>query len=379
MELGVYIHIPFCQSKCKYCDFISYSDLDLLQPAYIAALSQDIECTASSLRLAGASVSSVFVGGGTPTCLPLSLLAQLMEQIVTHLPLAMNVEFSVEANPGTLDDAKLLVLNAAGVTRVSLGAQSFDNSVLQLIGRIHDAAAIKSAVRLVRQAGIVNINLDLMHGLPGQTWESYQHSLSSAVALDIDHISAYSLIVEPNTILGTQVAANSLELPSESLDAAMFDWTHDYLTAQGYEHYEISSYAKPGKRCRHNLGYWRYLPYVGLGVAACSFDGTMRNTNIDAVADYIKRRQHNESVVIEQEHLSKSNQMSEYVFLALRTLDGICETEFYARFGVEFSAHYAQALATLLKQGLVNRTNRGLVLTRQGLRFANQVFAMFVD
>lgn len=378
MNISVYIHVPFCRQKCGYCDFVSYADAEELQEPYIAALCREIIGRSGFFTKHNMMISSIFVGGGTPTCLSADLLSELFTCIQQSLPLAVGAEYSVEANPGTVDERKLIILREAGVNRLSIGAQSFDDRLLYTLGRIHCSAQTIQAIHLARQAGFDNINLDLMHSLPGQTLEMYHDSLTKAVQLDVDHISAYSLIVEENTPLAGKLECGELSLPDESADVAMFEFTHDFLVANGYDHYEISNYAREGKRCQHNLSYWQYRPYVGFGVAACSFDGAVRSTNTVDILQYINQIYNGESPVADSEQLSRGIMLAEYTFLALRTSDGLNESDFSCRYSLDFREYYRNVLMNLKAKGLLAITDTGVRLTRKGLRFGNRVFASFL-
>ncbi|MDU4959822.1 MAG: radical SAM family heme chaperone HemW [Sporomusaceae bacterium] len=378
MDLSVYIHIPFCRQKCGYCDFVSHAGAERLHEPYIAALCREIAGRGGVFTAEHTSVKTVFIGGGTPTCLALPLLRQLLAGVRQRLPIADGAEFTVEANPGTVDAASLDMLLTAGVNRLSLGIQSFDDRLLRTIGRIHRADDALRAIELARQAGFTNLSLDLMHGLPGQSLADYRDSLATAVSAGADHISAYSLIVEDNTPLAAQLERGELALPPEETDAAMFELSHDYLTAQGYEHYEVSNYARPGKRCRHNLNCWRYRPYIGFGVAACSFDGSVRSTNTADIDLYIKQLAAGQPPVADTETADIRTRQAEYVFLALRTVDGVDEADFATRFAVGFREYYSDILTNLMDAGLIADTAAGIRLTPLGLRFGNRVFAAFL-
>lgn len=378
MSISVYVHIPFCQQKCHYCDFVSYAGAYALHQPYIAALCREISGRGGILAAEGVTVSSVFVGGGTPTCLSANQLGELFACLNTNLLLTSDAEVSVEVNPGTIDEAKLAVLLQAGVNRLSIGVQSFDDKMLQTIGRIHTSKEAEQAVRLARRYGTTNINIDLMHGLPDQTIEVYKDSLETAVRLGIDHISAYSLIVEDETPIAQQLVNGSLSLPDPDTDAAMFELTCDYLVSNAYEHYEISNYAKPGKRCLHNMSYWLYKPYIGFGVAACSFDLNVRSTNTTDVSAYIESMRRGTSPVADRESIPLPVAMGEYSFLALRTLDGLSATEFTERFAIDFYAYYHNVLTNLINEGLIVSTADRIRLTQRGLAFGNRVFAAFL-
>lgn len=378
MSTSIYIHIPFCQQKCRYCDFVSYAGCETVFEPYIAALCREIAGRGGIFSADGSTVGTIFMGGGTPTCLPAALLTKVLSAIEQSFLLTSDAEISVEANPGTVDADKLAVLRESGVNRLSFGVQAFDDVLLKTIGRIHSTAVADQAVSLAKQAGFDNINIDLMHGLPGQTLSAYKTSLAHAVALGADHISAYSLILEEGTPLHSQIACGELSLPDEDEEVAMFDFTHEYLIAHGYEHYEVSNYARKGKRCRHNLTYWSYLPYIGFGAAACSFDGLVRYTNTTDTAEYIETVKHGASPIECSESLSMATRMAEYVFLALRTAQGLSLEDFTLRFSTDFRAYYRNVLTNLLTEGLLCENGKGYVLTGKGLHFGNRVFASFL-
>ena len=378
MNISVYVHIPFCQQKCFYCDFVSFAAKESLHQPYIAALCHEIAGRGGIFADKGVQVNTVFVGGGTPTCLSPALLGELFASIKKNLQLTPDAEISVEANPGTVDERKLVVLREAGVNRLSLGVQAFDDALLQTLGRIHRSSEAEQTIHLARRAGFTNLNVDLMHGLPGQTLEMYRNSLEVAVKLGVEHISAYSLILEEDTPLAVLLEQGAIRLPDEEEDASMFELTQDVLMTKGYEHYEISNYARSGKKCRHNLAYWRYQQYAGFGVAACSFENRVRFTNTRDVFDYFDAIADNRSPVAESETLSLETMMAEYAFMALRTMEGISAQEFATTFSKDFGAYYKNILTNLIEAGLLRETIQGVQLTRQGIRFGNQVFAAFL-
>lgn len=378
MNISVYVHIPFCQQKCRYCDFVSFAGKESFHEPYIAALCREIASRGGIFADKGIKVSTVFVGGGTPTCLSSVLLTKLFASIKNNLQLTPDAEVSMEANPGTVDERKLAVLREVGVNRLSLGVQAFDDVLLQTIGRIHRSSEAEQAIRLARQAGFTNLNIDLMHGLPGQTLEMYRDSLHAAVKLGVEHISAYSLILEEDTPLAVLLEQGVIHLPEEEEDANMFELTQDILTTKGYEHYEISNYARPGKTCRHNLAYWHYQQYAGFGVAACSFENGVRLTNTTDISCYLEAINGNRSPIMERETLSLEMMMAEYTFMALRTMEGVSAQDFMTTFSRDFHAYYKNTLTNLIKSGLLRETRLGVQLTRQGIRFGNQVFAAFL-
>ncbi len=376
MNVGLYIHIPFCITKCLYCDFPSVAGGEDLYAAYTAALCREI-AGRGGLLSAGA-VDTVYIGGGTPTVLPAGCLAEIGRCLRASFKIMKDAEFTVEANPGTLDGAKLAALRAMGVNRVSLGVQAFDDAVLAAAGRIHTAGQALAAVAAVRDAGFGRISIDLMYGLPGQTAASFRVGLERAAALPVDHMSVYGLKVEEGTPFAVLAAAGELALPDEDEEVAMYDMAAFLLPASGFARYEISNYARPGNECRHNLKYWRYEPYIGVGAAAHSFWQGERLANTDDVRDYISRVSAGETPVVSRERPDGAVAMAEYVFLALRTAAGVSWPDFAARFGCDFTERYGATIAELSRRGLVAAGRDSLRLTAQGQKYGNIVFAAFL-
>lgn len=375
MRLGLYIHIPFCIRKCLYCDFPSVAGAEELFAAYTAALCREIAGRGG--LLSSAAVDSVYVGGGTPTALPAESLAALGRCLRECAAVAKDAEFTVEANPGTLDAARLEALRAMGANRISLGVQAFDDTVLATAGRIHTAAEAADAVAAVRAAGFARVSVDLMYGLPGQTPAGFRAGLERAVALPVEHLSVYGLKVEEGTPFARLAAEGRLALDEEA-EEAMYDEAVAFLPAQGFARYEISNYARPGAECRHNLKYWRYEPYVGVGAAAHSFLRGERSANTADVGDYIARMMAGESPTASVERPSPAVAMAEYAFLALRTAAGVSYADFAVRFGVEFPDLYGEVVGKMSRQGLVAAGGDGIRLTTRGQKYGNVVFAAFL-
>ena len=376
MKLGVYIHIPFCRHKCAYCDFPSYSQLEHWYDRYVDALRRDI--AGQGILFPEAVVDTVYIGGGTPTVLPEKLLTGIVREVWDQFSLATDAGVSVEANPGTVTGETLVALKAAGVNRISFGVQAFDDQLLARMGRIHSANQSIEAVRLARQAGINNISIDLMVDLPGQSAADWERSLQTAVGLGVNHLSAYGLKIEEGTVFAEQFASGLLSLPDDDEQAAMYDLTNSYLAAQGYERYEISNYARPGCQCRHNLKYWRYQPYLGIGAAAHSFLGGERIANTNSVERYVDNIMQGFSPVEYRERLASTTAMAEYCFLHLRMAEGICLYDFSQQFGVSFAAVYGSAAAKLAEQDLLIITQERVRLSPLGMKYGNQVFCAFL-
>ncbi len=373
---GIYVHIPFCQAKCSYCAFVSQVGNEQLQQEYVAALCREI--TAAGGDFSAHSVDSLFFGGGTPTVLQTDALALILQTIRQTFSLAPDAEISIEANPGTVTAQSLTSLRQLGFNRLSLGVQSFDDRVLAAAGRIHRAEDAETAFGLARQAGFDNIGFDLMYGLPQQTEASWQSTLEHAIMLNPDHLSAYGLKLEDGTPLAVAVENGREILPSEADEEAMYDKLNDFLPMAGFERYEVANYAKPGRQCRHNLKYWRSLPFRGFGLAAHSFDGTQRFANTDNLTEYLQRIAAGQSVVLPPEETDEATLIAEYTFTALRLATGLSYDDFRQRFDRDFRQIYAAELQRLLQKKLIVQTDQAVFLTPRGMKFGNRVFAEFL-
>ena len=390
---GLYLHIPFCQAKCNYCDFVSYAGLEHLHADYVRALIDEITLCADAW--ADARFETVFIGGGTPTVLPPSQLALLLAACRRSLRISEDAEVTIEANPGTVDYNDLVALRAAGINRISLGVQSLDDKELALLGRIHDAQEAINAYRLARRAGFDNINLDLIFGLPNQTVKRWRETLKGALALRPDHLSLYALTVEENTPLALSIAQGVLPEPDDDLAADMYELAEEMLESAGYRHYEISNWARrtsadtptgfPSLACRHNLIYWHNGRYLGLGVAAHSYDGEQRIANLSDPVAYIAHMQAGELAIATSESLSLERRMGEMMMLGLRLIQGVSWRCFEERFGVSLQQVYAHEIDDLAEKGPVPGTDGLLIVDEQGIRLSkrgrllgNRVFAAFV-
>lgn len=374
--LGIYVHIPFCRTKCSYCAFVSQVGNENLQQAYVAALCREI--TAAGGDFSAFTVDSLFFGGGTPTVLPVADLARILRTVRDNFALSDEVEISIEANPGTVSYDSLKFLRQQGFNRLSLGVQSFDDAVLAAVGRVHCADQAITGFRQARAAGFDNIGLDLIYGLPQQTTANWQSTLQQAVDLAPEHLSAYGLKMEDGTSLATAVAAGQTTLPSEESEEVMYDVLNEFLPVHGYQRYEIANYAKPGRQCRHNTKYWRSLPFRGFGLAAHSFDGRQRFANTADLGEYIAQSQAGLSAEAMRESLDEAGVIGEYVFTALRLTQGMRFDEFQQRFGQDFRQLFAEPLGRLSKLKLIEQTEQAVFLTPRGMKFGNQVFAEFL-
>ncbi|APC07702.1 radical SAM family heme chaperone HemW [Neomoorella thermoacetica] len=373
----IYIHIPFCVRKCNYCDFISYPEQSPeVMAVYCRLLEEEMKLAAGTWQPGPAA--TVFLGGGTPTILPADLLERILVAVEGYFNRQPEAEVSVEANPGTITLEKLRVLRSAGVNRLSLGVQSFDDRLLKAMGRIHRRRDIYQAYHLARRAGFANINLDLIFGLPGQTLEDWQATLREALALQPEHLAAYSLQVEEDTPWGRLAAAGNLNLPGEELELAMYQEAREKLAAAGYQQYEISNFARPGHRCRHNVTYWLNHPYLGLGAAAASSWRGERWQNYKNLEQYGAALSAGQLPRAEIEVTTPRQQMAETMFMGLRLLAGVNLQAFRQRFGKDAREVYAGEMERLLRAGLVEVRGHHLKLTERGLPLANEVFAAFV-
>ncbi len=378
MPIGLYIHIPFCLQKCLYCDFASYPIEQGQVEQYMRGLGLEIDYYRATLAPEQKQIATIFVGGGTPTCLMSGQLAGILEQVSRVFTIVTGAEITTEANPGTVTLASLRELKAAGFNRLSLGVQSTHRELLRVIGRIHDFDQARQAVHFARAAGFENLNLDLMFGLPTQTASRWRQSVSEIVNLQPDHVSCYSLQLEEGTPLTRAVDQGKLAACPEELELEMYRIVIEILGTAGYEHYEISNFARPGYRCRHNLLYWHKQEYLGLGPAAHSHLNQSRWGNVEDIDQYVSLLQAGQRPTEEIQSLSEREQMEETVFLGLRLIQGVNLADFCQRFGIGMTEVFARQVRELEKKGLVELVDGYLRLTGKGLPLANQVFAEFV-
>lgn len=369
--LELYVHIPFCVRKCDYCDFLSFPSSEEQQRGYMEALRKEILGSESRPEHL---VTSVFFGGGTPSVPPAELTAEILELLRETFTFDSGAEITLEANPGTLTEEKLNIYRAAGFNRLSIGCQSVHDDELRQLGRIHTHQEFLDSFAMARNCGFTNINADLMSGLPGQSLEAYETSLRTVAALGPEHLSAYSLIVEP----GTPFASRELELPDEETERKMYERTGEILGEYGYTQYEISNYAKPGYECRHNIGYWKRTDYLGFGPGAASLMENRRYSNTTEVKRYLAQSGHPENIREQVEQLTEQECMEEFMFLGLRMNQGISEQEFQRQFGKEIDAVYGNVMARYVSSGFLWRDRGAVGLTRQGISVSNTILAEFL-
>lgn len=377
---AIYLHIPFCISKCHYCDFVSYPMVgarELVSP-YCGALQKEIAMAAQYYAGSLSRIKSVYVGGGTPTSLPAEELTMLMKTVFRCFSLAGNCEITVECNPGTVDDEYFRILKKAGVNRVSIGAQAFQKRLLAAAGRIHSPEDIERTVIDAKKAGFKNINLDLIYGLPGQTFSDWQESLRKAVSLQIEHLAAYGLKLDGSCLWARELAAGNLQIPDQDFSADLLEKAIDYLSTEGYVHYEISNFARPGFSSRHNRVYWKNGDYLGLGVASSSHFNNIRWTNSSSLDHYLRGISGNKFPVVEKEELDQETVWAETMFLGLRLREGVNIDQFEQRFGVTVIGKYGPQVEKLKRYGLLKLSGRNLQLTHKGIFLANEVFLEFL-
>jgi oxygen-independent coproporphyrinogen-3 oxidase len=377
---SLYLHIPFCLSKCRYCSFQSIAAGGELYVPYVRALTRELLRLAEINGVADGSLklSTLFVGGGTPTCLPAELLQGVIRSSLDLFGTESDAEISVEANPGTVDAAYLEALLEAGVNRLSLGVQSFDDRELLRLGRLHNGQEACSAALAAAAAGFRNINLDLMYGLPGQTPASWRHSLEKGLSFQPKHLSLYQLTIEPDTPFYALVENNTLHLPEEEAILEMDEITAELCASAGLYQYETSNYAGDGHQCRHNINYWLNNDYLAAGTAAVSCLHGVRERRIADPAEYIRRIKAEQSVVIETESLSGEQSFRETVIMGLRMVNGVSRRTLYERYAIDVQEYYGLTVEKLITLGLIELTATHLRITAKGRQLENLIMAELV-
>ncbi|OBZ08199.1 MULTISPECIES: radical SAM family heme chaperone HemW [Bacillales] len=377
---ALYIHIPFCTNKCHYCDFTSYVLKGQPVDQYLDALEMEMQRTVE--QWPPEQIDTVFVGGGTPTVLTPPQMERFLKAVRTYFPLAPNVEFTMEANPGTTDIDKLTAMKEGGVNRISFGVQSFDNGLLERIGRIHNVDDVYRSIENARAVGFTNLSIDLMFGLPGQTVELLRDSVSRAMELGLPHYSIYSLKVEENTLFHKLYERNELPLPPEEEEFNMFILLMDMLRENGYAHYEISNFAKPGYESRHNSTYWRNEPYYGLGAGAHGYADRMRHVNLKGITPYIEAAAQ-KLPRLETLEVPEAEAMEDLMMVGLRLLEGVPASRFSNQFpGQTLEGKFGDIINKLMNDGLLEseKTEEDTIyrLTDKGVLLGNEVFGAFI-
>ena len=380
-ELGIYIHIPFCKQKCYYCDFVSYSNKCSEVKEYIESLKKEIE----EFDFSNYKVTSIYIGGGTPSYIDsiyiVEILSELKEKLKCNLIEFKDIEITIEVNPGTVDTKKLNDYKKLGINRLSIGLQSTKNDILKKIGRIHTYQEFLEIYKLARETGFKNINIDLMIGIPGQKIGDLKNTLQDIIKLEPEHISVYSLIIEENTPIEKMLENGEIKLPDEDLERNMYWYVKNTLELNGYNHYEISNFAKFGKESRHNLNCWNQEEYIGFGVAAHSYLNGIRFSNTINVEEYIQHLENNrkeENIQIEESQ-SLEDKKNEFMMLGFRKIQGVDIARFKEKFIDNPIFLYREKLNKLVEEGLIEVDLNHIKLTNKGIDLANLVFEEFVD
>lgn len=380
-ELGIYIHIPFCKQKCYYCDFVSYSNKCSEVKEYIESLKKEIE----EFDFSNYKVTSIYIGGGTPSYIDsiyiVEILSELKEKLKCNLIEFKDIEITIEVNPGTVDTKKLNDYKKLGINRLSIGLQSTKNDILKKIGRIHTYQEFLEIYKLARETGFKNINIDLMIGIPGQKIGDLKNTLQDIIKLEPEHISVYSLIIEENTPIEKMLENGEIKLPDEDLERNMYWYVKNTLESNGYNHYEISNFAKLGKESRHNLNCWNQEEYIGFGVAAHSYLNGIRFSNTINVEEYIQHIENNrkeENIQIEESQ-SLEDKKNEFMMLGFRKIQGVDIARFKEKFIDNPIFLYREKLNKLVEEGLIEVDLNHIKLTNKGIDLANLVFEEFVD
>ena len=369
--MEIYIHIPFCIRKCDYCDFLSGPSGPEEQADYVQALLREIQAVEEG---EGRSVSSIFIGGGTPSVLDERLLGDILKEIRNRFKIEECAEITIEVNPGTANIGKLQAYREMGINRLSIGLQSPQDRELKILGRIHNYEQFLETYQEARTVGFDNINIDLMSAIPDQTYEGWVKNLRTVAELEPEHISAYSLIVEE----GTPFAARKLNLPDEDTEYNMYEATAQILKEYGFEQYEISNYARKGRKCRHNVGYWTRQDYLGFGLGASSLYGKERFANTADMKKYLENSKNPEKIREKEPSLTREDEMAEFMFLGLRMTKGISKADFQRCFGCTIESVYGEVLEKYESMELLLEKDGRIFLSREGIHVSNSIMAEFL-
>ncbi|KGO35369.1 MAG: radical SAM family heme chaperone HemW [Desulfoprunum sp.] len=372
---GLYLHTPFCSSKCPYCSFVSYPGMEQIMPRYARAIQLELAMLARQKEVL---IDTVFLGGGTPTTLPTEILIALLAAVRGRFTLAAEAEISIEANPGTVTRQSLTRLRHAGFNRLSLGIQSFNDIELGTLGRRYRQGVARQAVKAARAAGFDNLSFDLINGVPGQTPETWRQTLEEAVCHGPEHLSCYQLTIEDGTPFAALENSGMLDLPCEENIELMDEMTVELCRSAGLRHYEISNYARPGRECRHNINYWRNGEYYAAGSGAVSCIGGRRQKRVEDPVAYCRMVENGSDPVIEEEKLDRESSFRESVVIGMRMLDGVPLADLVARYGIDVKDYYGDLLDRLQDGGLVELTPTHLRLSDYGRRVANRILAELV-
>ena len=375
-NFGMYIHIPFCRQKCFYCDFASVKAPESLYRQYTKALCQEIVLYRELFP--DICLDTIYFGGGTPSVLSSQLIREILAEIKKSFRLNDFCEITLEANPGTVDEAKLYQLRQNGINRISFGVQAVQNELLKSIGRIHTIEEAEAAVYAAQKTGFENISIDLMYGLPKQTFTMLKQSVAWAVGCNVKHISIYGLQIEEGTVFGKLYDEGNLPLPTEDECEKMYDYLTDTLPKYGYRRYEISNFAQHGYESRHNLAYWQDKPYLGLGAGAHGYYRQKRVQNPFDLKVYMNKCRQGILPFETEEAVDEKAHMEEFCFLALRTAWGINKQKFKEIFNMDIHELYGEKITVLKKKNLLQETDEAIALTKTGMKFGNSVFSEFL-
>lgn len=376
MIQAAYLHIPFCEHICHYCDFNKVFLKGQPVDEYLQYLDKEMEITMNSSDYA--PFKTIFVGGGTPTALNEKQLAAFLESIRKRLPLAGQYEFTFEANPGDLSYEKLKLLYDYGVNRLSLGVQTFNDQLLEKIGRVHRAKDVYQSVESAKKAGFKNMSIDLIYSLPTQTMADFQETLTTSFQLDVQHYSAYSLIIEPKTVFYNLMRKGKLHTPGEDVEAAMYELLMEKMKENGFEQYEISNFSKPGFESKHNLTYWNNEAYFGFGAGAHSYVEGYRRSNYGPLKKYMEPLDQNELPIMDKHEVTKKEKMEEEMFLGLRKTQGVSMKAFKDKYDIEIMEIFREELLAHEQKSLLEIQGDSIQLTKQGRLLGNEVFQSFI-
>ncbi len=371
-DLSIYIHIPFCTQKCFYCDFLSFKGKEEYFEAYKIALLKEIEDFAT-LNKDKYIVKTIFIGGGTPSILPIGYIGEISSKIYSLFNVDKNIEFTIEANPGTLCLDKIKHFKDSNINRISLGLQAYQNRLLKKIGRIHTIEDFLQNYENIRKVGFENVNVDLMFSLPTQTKDDFKETLDNIARLKPEHISTYSLILEEGTKFYDMYEKGEFSLFSDELDRELYYLAINILQKNGYNQYEISNFCKPNKECKHNIVYWKRKEYIGFGLGASSLINEKRIINTTNFKDYINFNNNREIEILE-----KRDMYSEFIFLGLRMTEGIKKSDFYKNFNIDIYDVYKKEIEKFIKNGLLIEEDDYLRLSKKGIDLSNVVFSEFI-
>ncbi|MBU5256798.1 radical SAM family heme chaperone HemW [Tissierella praeacuta] len=374
-DLSLYIHIPFCISKCYYCDFSSFTNINHKIDEYINSLIIELDLYKDKIK--DYSIKTIFIGGGTPSCINPRYINRILEFIYRNFNTSDLVEVTIEANPGTLDKEKVQIYMESGINRVSMGMQTLDDTLLKSIGRIHSTKDFYKSYEILRNGNMKNINVDLIFGLPNQSIDQVISSLKKVVELGVEHVSYYGLILEENTKFYKLYNEGKISLPDENIERMMYHKATEYLTNHGYKHYEISNYALPTYECKHNLVYWEVRPYLGVGLSSHSNMRGKRFFNTSNINIYIEKLNMNKLPVEGEEIIDKDTEMEEFCILGIRKIEGLSKIEFKNRFEVEIEKIYGDIIKKHIDNGLI-LNDHNIRLTKKGLDLSNLVEVDFL-